>query len=223
MDKRTYDAHAKAWACIEDHEASREGDLVRKARAIAEAHHMDPGSAAEGALLNTFTRMAGASSVIVIGTGALVETAQLVTGLHGAGKLTAVDSSAQGATMVRALFDAIGERTRTTLRVVNADPAVFLPRLNGDDYDLIVVGGEPSNYGAAYEQAPRLLKHGGLLVLTNALAMRGKDSKGGLTNPADRSPMATMMRELTATIEEDERFTCASTPTGDGLLIAAHC
>ncbi|MEE1296312.1 MAG: methyltransferase [Bifidobacterium sp.] len=222
MDRNTYDNHAKAWAFIEEHEADREGDLVREARAIAEANGLPVGSAAEGALLNTFARLTGASSIIVVGTGALVETAQLATGLDGAGKLTAVDSSAQGAAMVRALFDDIADRTRTTLRVVNADPSVYLPRLNGDDYNLIVVGGEAGNYAATYEQAPRLLKRGGVLVFTNALAMRGAQSKGGLTNPADRTPMAVTMRELLAELEDDERFISAMTPTGDGLVIATH-
>ena len=199
MDKRTYDNHAKAWVCIEDHEAAREPELVRRARALAEHAEIAPSPASEGFLLAAFARMTKATSAIVVGTGSLVETAQLVEGLDGAGKLTAVDSSAAG---------------------VNAAPAVFLQRLNGNDYDLIVVSGDPSNYMPVLEQAPRLLRRGGAVVFTDALAMRAPHARGGLTNPADRGEKAVLMRELLEQIEDDERFVTAMAPAGDGVLIA---
>lgn len=220
MDKRTYDNHAKAWVCIEDHEAAREPELVRRARALAEHAELAPSPASEGFLLAAFARMTKATSAIVVGTGSLVETAQLVEGLDGAGKLTAVDSSAAGVAAIRAFFSDIDDATRTTLRAVNAAPAVFLQRLNGNDYDLIVVSGDPSNYMPVLEQAPRLLRRGGAVVFTDALAMRAPHARGGLTNPADRGEKAVLMRELLEQIEDDERFVTATAPAGDGVLIA---
>ncbi|WP_101671097.1 O-methyltransferase [Bifidobacterium anseris] len=220
MDKRTYDNHAKAWVCIEDHEAAREPQSVRRARELATQAELSPCPASEGFLLAAFARMTKATSAIVVGTGSLVETAQLVDGLDGAGKLTAVDSSAAGVAAIRTFFSAIDDTTRTTLRAVNAAPAVFLQRLNGNDYDLIVVAGDASNYMPVLEQAPRLLRRGGAIVFTDALAMRAPHAKGGLTNPADRGKKAVLMRELLERIEDDERFTSAMTPTGDGVFIA---
>lgn len=222
MDKRSYINHAKAWECIEDHEAARETPFVRHARTLAQQAQLPACSAAVGGLLNTYETLTHASSVIVIGTGSLVETAQLVEGLHGEGKLTAVDSSVQGGAQVRMLLKSMEDDTRTTLRMVNAQPGVYLQRLNGADYDLIVVCGDASNYEPAYEQAPRLLKHGGTIVFTDALAMASPHAKGGLTNPADRSPKAMMMRGLLDRIEDDERFVTALTPAGTGLLIAGY-
>lgn len=220
MDKRTYDNHAKAWVCIEDHEAAREPQSVRRARELATQAELSPCPASEGFLLAAFARMTKATSAIVVGTGSLVETAQLVDGLDGAGKLTAVDSSAAGVAAIRTFFSAIDDTTRTTLRAVNAAPAVFLQRLNGNDYDLIVVAGDASNYMPVLEQAPRLLRRGGAIVFTDALAMRAPHAKGGLTNTADRGEKAVLMRELLERIEDDERFTSAMTPTGDGVFIA---
>lgn len=222
MDKRSYINHAKAWECIEDHEAARETPFVRHARTLAQQAQLPACSAAVGGLLNTYETLTHASSVIVIGTGSLVETAQLVEGLHGEGKLTAVDSSVQVGAQVRMLLKSMKDDTRTTLRMVSAQPGVYLQRLNGADYDLIVVCGDASNYEPAYEQAPRLLKHGGTIVFTDALAMASPHAKGGLTNPADRSPKAMMMRGLLDRIEDDERFVTALTPAGTGLLIAGY-
>jgi predicted O-methyltransferase YrrM len=133
-----------------------------------------------------------------------------------------VDSSVQGGAQVRMLLKSMEDDTRTTLRMVSAQPGVYLQRLNGADYDLIVVCGDASNYEPAYEQAPRLLKHGGTIVFTDALAMASPHAKGGLTNPADRSPKAVMMRGLLDRIEDDERFVTALTPAGTGLLIAGY-
>lgn len=221
MDKRSYINHAKAWECIEDHEAARETPFVRHA-ARWRSRRSCPHAPQRWAACSTPTRHSHASSVIVIGTGSLVETAQLVEGLHGEGKLTAVDSSVQGGAQVRMLLKSMEDDTRTTLRMVSAQPGVYLQRLNGADYDLIVVCGDASNYEPAYEQAPRLLKHGGTIVFTDALAMASPHAKGGLTNPADRSPKAVMMRGLLDRIEDDERFVTALTPAGTGLLIAGY-
>ncbi|RSX49563.1 methyltransferase [Bifidobacterium castoris] len=220
MDKRTYDNHAKAWVCIEDHESAREPRIVRDARKLAQQAELAPCPASEGFLLNAFAQMTKATSAIVVGTGSLVETAQLVEGLAGAGKLTAVDSSAAGVAAIRAFFSGIDDTTRTTLRAVNATPSVFLQRLNGNDYDLIVVAGDASNYMPVFDQAPRLLRRGGAVVFTDALATRAPHAKGGLTNPADRGEKAVLMRALLERIEDDERFVSAMTPTGDGVLIA---
>ena len=106
------------------------------------------------------------------------------------------------------------------MRVVNAKASEFLPRLNGEDYDLIVVAGDPDNYAPTFEQAPRLLRTRGVIAFTDMLALEGEDGNGGVLNPADRSDKATAMRELLHTIEADERFDTALTPTGTGLLIA---
>ena len=220
MDKRTYDNHAKAWVCIEDHEAAREPQRVRDARDRARRADLTPCAASEGFLLCAFAHMTKASSVIIVGTGALVETAQLIDGLAGTGKLTAVDPSAVGSAAIRAFFSDIDDTTRTTLRAVNASPAVFLERLNGNDYDLIVVCGAASNYMPVLAQAPRLLRKGGAVVFTDALAMHAPHAKGGLTNPADRGEKAVLMRTLLEQVEDDERFMSAMTPAGDGLLIA---
>ena len=155
--------------------------------------------------------MVNASSVIAVGTGSVVETLQLVNGLDNKGQLTAVDSSSQGIALIRTLFNRLSDETQTTLRAVNAPVNVFLPRLNAETYDLIVVAGDAENYAASFEQAPRLLKKHGVIVFTSA---------GGVLNPANRDAKSIAMRTLLETVESDERFITALTPTGTGLLVA---
>ena len=163
-------------------------------------------------------RITGAASVIAVGTGSLVETLQLAHALDNKGLLTAVDSTAQGIALIRKAFAELQDAPDTTLRAVNAPASVFLPRLNANDYDLIVVAGDAENYAATFAQASRLLRVHGVIVFTDVLAL--EDGQGGVINPADRSDKAIAMRELLTTVEDDEGFESTLTPDGTGLLIA---
>ncbi|WEV72968.1 methyltransferase [Bifidobacterium sp. ESL0790] len=211
MDNTTYTDMAKAWQLAEAHALELEGDTLAKARDEAERSGLRQGSAAQARLLRYLVRTQKADSIISIGTGAIVEALQLVSGLDGAGQLTAVDSSARGITIIRRLFADISdqESSRTTLRAVNTSPATFLPRLNAESYDLIVVSGITSNYEPTFAQAHHLLKQGGRIVMADM---------AGLASGEKGKPEA--MRALIAEVEDDERFETILTSVGTGLMVA---
>ena len=202
MDRTSYTNLAKSWEYVEDHAFSRQSAELNAIRTAAEEAGIPQGSAAQAELLRMLVRMLDASSVIAIGTGSVVETMQLINGLDNAGQLTAVDSSTQGIALIRKLFNRLSDDTETTLRAVNASAGVFLPRLNAENYDLIVVAGDPENYAAAFAQAPRLLKPHAAIVFTDVLAFDSATSAGGVLNPANRDAKSIAMRELLETVEE---------------------
>lgn len=220
MDRTSYTNLAKSWEYVEDHASSRQSTDLNAIRTHAEEAGIPQGSAAQAELLRMLVHMVNATSVIAVGTGSVVETLQLVNGLDNSGQLTAVDSSSQGIALIRTLFNRLSDGTQTTLRAVNAPVDVFLPRLNAENYDLIVVAGDAENYGASFEQAPRLLKKHGVIVFTDILAFDSATSAGGVLNPANRDAKSIAMRGLLETVESDERFVTALTPTGTGLLVA---
>ena len=220
MDKTSYANLARAWEYVENHAYSRQTQALLDAREQAAQCGLAQGSAAQAQLLHTLACMMRSTSVITIGSGSLVEIVQLVDALHGTGQLTAVDSSTQGIALIRKMFFALSDTTQTTLRAVNAPVNVFLPRLNGTDYDLIVVSGDAANYLDTFAQAPRLLREHGVIVFTDMLAFEGDEANGGVPNPADRSDKAVVMRQLLDMVQDDDRFESSLTPTGTGLLIA---
>ncbi|MBM6700158.1 methyltransferase [Bifidobacterium pullorum subsp. saeculare] len=222
MDKTAYGNLAKAWEYAEDEALARQTRVLADSRTLAAQAGMPQGSAAQAAFLRTMVRMAGASSVIAVGTGALVETIELVRGLDGAGQLTAVDSSTQGVALIRRAFARLEESTDTTLRAVNAPVGVFLPRLNGGMYDLIVVSGDAANYAPTFAQAPRLLRRGGAIVFLDVLALGPGDSEGGVPNPADRGDKATSMRALIEAVDTDDGFDASLAPVGTGMLVVVR-
>ena len=220
MDKTSYTNLSRAWEFAEDHAFSRQSPRIAAAREMAHKAGFPQGPAGQAELLSLLVRMTAASSVIMVGTGSVVETLQLAAGLDGAGQLTAVDSSAQGIALVRGLFSTMADQTTARLRAVNAPAQVFLPRLNAGDYDLIAVAGDSDNYAATFEQAPRLLRTHGVVAFTDVFALEDAAANGGTLNPADRSRKAVAMRELVPLVEADERFVTTLTPTGTGMLFA---
>lgn len=220
MDKTAYTNLAKVWEFTEEHARLRQNAEVTEVRAAAERAGVPQGPAAQAELLSVLVHLTGASSVIAIGTSSVVETFQLIMGLHGTGQLTAVDSSAAGIAVIRKLFAQLSDRTQTTLRAVNAPVGTYLPRLNAGDYDLIVVAGDADNYADAFEHATRVLSDHGAIVFTDVMAFEGPNSNGGVINPANRSDKAVAMRQLIEQVESDERFVSTLTPSGTGMLIA---
>ena len=220
MDGTSYTNLAKAWEFVEDHAFAHQSVELNAIRISAEEAGIHQGPAAQAELLRMLVHMLNASSVIMVGTGSVVETLQLINGLENDGQLTAVDSSSHGIRLIRNLFNHISDDIQTTLRAVNTPVGVFLPRLNAETYDLIVVAGDAENYAATFEQAPRLLRKRGAIVFTDILAFDSAQSTGGVLNPANRDPKSTAMRVLMETVESDERFITALTPSGTGLLVA---
>ncbi|MFT8358323.1 O-methyltransferase [Bifidobacterium aquikefiri] len=219
MNKTSYTNLAKAWEFAEDVAFSQQDSILVEARKDAEQAGFPQGSATQARFLKLLVQLTGSSSIIVAGTGAVVESCELVSGLNGSGLLTEVDSSLQGSKLIKKIFNALDEVTDTTLRAVNAPAEIFLPRLNADDYDLIVVNGDIGNYEASLKEAPRLLKPQGLLIFTDMFGFSADNSNGGMLNPVDRSERTVRLRELLDSINHNESLDQTLLPIGTGLLI----
>lgn len=222
MNKTSYTNLSKAWEFIESRALDAQRAVLQSTRATAESQDHEQGSAAQASFLKMLVKLTAARSIILVGTAAAVETIEIIDALEGKGQLTVVDSSADGAAFIRSIFNELDDESDTRMRVVNAAAGIFLPRLNADDYDLIIVTGDASNYTATYEQSQRLLKQGGITVFTDMLGFASSDSQGGLLNPVDRDPKTVELRSLLSTIETDEHIDSTLIAVGSGLLIAEH-
>ncbi|MDN6769018.1 MAG: hypothetical protein L0L45_04140 [Bifidobacterium mongoliense] len=130
MNTISYTNLAKMCAFVEERALTHQSDRTAQLRREADAAGNTQSSAAQADLLALLVRLTHSSSVIAIGTGAVIESERIVDALGGRGQLTAVDSSPEGIAAVRRLFNTLDEDTQTTLRAVNASADVFLERLN---------------------------------------------------------------------------------------------
>jgi len=78
----------------------------------------------------------------------------------------------------------------------------------------VFVDADKSGLPGYVEQAIRLLKTGGLLIINDAL------DKDRVANPAAREANTVVLRHVGKAIRDDDRLASAMLPTGDGLLVA---
>jgi predicted O-methyltransferase YrrM len=166
-----------------------------------------------GAALRLLAAAGGARAVVEIGTGTGVSGLWLLGGMRPDGILTTIDVEAEHQRMARRIFLEAGHQPART-RVITGRALDVLPRLSDGAYDLIFVDGDREEHPAIVSAALRLLRTGGVLAVSGALAA------GRIADPAARDPATVTVRELVNALRDAEEWIPALLPVGDGLLAA---
>ncbi len=202
---------AQSWAYTE--EFVTEEDAVALARSRAEELGCETVSPGTGAALRVLAAAGGARNVAEIGTGTGVSALWLLGGMAPDGVLTTIDVEAEHQRAAREAFRAADVKPTRT-RPITGRALNVLPRLADGAYDLVLVDGDPAEAADYVEQAIRMLRPGGLLVVPQALW------RDRVADPARRDEATVAMRELGKAVRSDERLVAALLPSGDGLLVA---
>lgn len=190
-----------------------ESEHARAARDAADAMGVTSVSSGTASVLTFLTRVINASHVVEIGTGCGVSALALLEGMRHDGVLTSIDTESEHqAAARRALTDAGVPARRARLIVGNA--LSVLDKLSDRAYDVVLLDGDPLEYVEYVEQASRLLRHGGLLVLHHALA------GGAVADPTNEDDETVIIREALEATQTMEEFSPVLLPVGDGLLVA---
>lgn len=190
-----------------------EDEVVLAARDAADQYGIECVGSAAGALLTVLTHAARARTVAEIGTGTGVSGLYLARGMDRSGVLTTIDIEPEHHKSARKVFAAAGlppERTR----LITGNAIDVLPRLTDGGYDLVFIDGRKADYPAYADQALRLVRPGGLIVMDNAL------HRGRVADPAQRDPETTAIRQALRTLRNAEGVTATILPTGEGLAVA---
>jgi len=190
-----------------------EDDVLLAARDAADEWGVDAISPGTGATLTVVARACSARAVVEIGTGVGVSGVYLVRGMDPAGVLTSIDVEPEHHRSARATFAAAGFAPERT-RLITGRALDVLPRLTDGGYDLVLIDGRRTEYPDYVEQAVRLARPGGLIVMAHALA------HGRVADPAQRDPETTAVREALRAVRGADGLTACLVPVGDGLLIA---
>lgn len=189
---------ADAWV-IED-------DVLAAARRRATAAGAVPVDPVAGAALRLLASVVGARHVVEIGTGCGVSGLYLLRGMTEDGVLTTVDADAEHQRHARrTLADAGFSHTRA--RLITGRALDVLPRLSDGAYDLVFADADPVEYGEYLAAARRLLRPGGVVVLSHP--------------PIGDSSAPDGPEAGVATLRDDPSATVAFLPVGAGLLVAA--
>ena len=166
-----------------------------------------------GAVLTVLAAASKAQTAVEIGTGAGVSGVCLLRGLGPQSVLTTIDVDVEHLRAAREAFSEAGSPANRT-RTISGRAGDVLPRLTDRAYDLVFIDADKPGLPGYVEQAIRLLKPAGLLIINDAL------DKDKVANPANREANTVVLRQVSKAIRDDDRLASAMLPTGDGLLVA---
>lgn len=202
---------AQSWRYVE--EVTPEGAAAAGARSRAVELDVEAVTPGTGALLATLAAAAGARHVVEIGTGAGVSGSWLLAGMPQDGVLTTIDVDVEHQRSARTAFAQAGVPTSRT-RTIGGRALEVLPRLANGAYDLVLLDADVADLPLLVEQAGRMLRSGGTLVVPHALWY------DQVADPARRDPATTTMRDAVRALLEDEGWTTSLLPVGTGVLVA---
>lgn len=194
-------------------------DFCPTSEAVAEARRqalmLGAPSLSNGAAaaLTFLARLINAGAVVEIGTGIGVSGLALLDGMAPDGVLTSIGSEADWQLEARRAFQATGVPSRR-LRLITGAALDVLNNLRDGAYDLVFINGDKLEYVEYLAQAARLLRHGGLAVLNDALW------HNLVADPRNEDDETVIIREALSFALETEDFEPLLVPLGDGLLIA---
>jgi caffeoyl-CoA O-methyltransferase len=131
------------------------------------------------------------------------------------GRLVTLELDAGRARLARELLDRAGVGDRVEIRV--GDAATLLPELGpAGSFDAVFLDADKEGIPRYVEEARRLLRPGGLLLVDNALW------KGKVPDPSETDPATEAIRESHRVLAADPDFDAMLLPVGDGLLVARY-
>src|SRR3954462_13724107 len=174
-----------------------EDDVMADARSAANVLGCIPISPGVGSALRFLASAVAARAVVEVGTGTGLSGLWLLRGMRPDGVLTSIDVDPEHQRIARAAFVASGHGA-SRLRLINGLGLEVLPRLTDGGYDLVFVDCEPVDHPRYLEEAVRLLRVGGVVVLSQARA-------AGTLPPDSDEPAPVTLREAARQVRTDDR------------------
>jgi predicted O-methyltransferase YrrM len=200
-----------SWAYSE--EFIPETEVIAKARVRSEELGCVAIMPGTGSALRLLAAAVNARAVVEVGTGAGVSGLWLMSGMPPEGILTTIDHQPEHQRAAKEAYAAAGIATQRT-RVISGRALDVLPRLTDAAYDMVVIDADKAEYPLYVEQALRLLRSGGVLVLDNMLW------HDKVADPATRDEITSTLRDLGKELRDNESLLPALLPVGDGVLAA---
>jgi caffeoyl-CoA O-methyltransferase len=167
----------------------------------------------QGALTTLLVRAIGARRALEIGTFTGYGAISIARGLPDDGHLLALDVNEEWTAIARRHWERAGLADRIELRLGPAlETLASLP--SGEPFDFAFIDADKESYPAYYEEALRLLRPGGLMMIDNVF--RG----GTVIDPEDQDPPTLAIRELNDRVASDDRVLSAMVGIADGITLA---
>ena len=162
----------------------------------------------EGQFLRMLVAATGAQRVLEIGTFTGFSALMMAAGLPSDGELVTLELSAEHAQFARSFIARSEDGGK--IRLIEGPALESLKTLRGP-FDFAFIDADKTSYPAYFKAALRLLSHGGLIALDNALR------EGDVLDPKDEGTVA--IAELNDLITRDESVENVMLTVRDGVML----
>jgi predicted O-methyltransferase YrrM len=201
-----------SWKYAEDF--TTESATIQSARGRAEELGVECVTPAVGAQLAVFAAALGAKAIVEAGTGTGVSALWMLTGAPSA-VIATIDTDPENQEAAKSAFAEAGIKPNRT-RVISGRAIDVMSNMADAAYDLVFLDADRETLEDQINQAARLLRPGGMVVVAHALW------RDRVPDPAMRDEATTIYRDLLRFFKKSDAFQAALSATGDGLLIATR-
>ena len=171
-------------------------------------------TAGAGAFLKYLAFTLKAQSVVEVGTGSGVGALWLLDGMLESGTLTSIDDEMEHTQIAKIAFSE-ADIAQGRYRLITNSVVDVISKLTDRAYDLVVLRHNPEDLSYVINEAHRILRSGGALVIDNYFG------GGKVSDATQRDPKTVALRDAGKIIKNDtEQWVSSLIPVGDGLLIA---
>ncbi len=162
--------------------------------------------------LELLLRSSGAKLVVEVGTLAGYSAICMARGLGDDGHLITIEASAKHAAFAEEWVSRSDVADRVEVR--QGRGVDLLPKIDSDTVDAVFLDADKQSYILYLEEARRVLRDGGLLLVDNAFAF------GHLLEDGCEDPSVLALREFNDAVAADPDFDGVMVPLGDGVWVA---
>lgn len=203
----------RTWAFVNSWGA--EDDTITSARQLGELRGCQPISKPSWNLLRMVTAAITPAVALEVGTGVGISGSALLDGMASSGRLISIDVSPENQLAARGLFDSRGvDPQRYTFL---CGPALdHMGDLADESIDLMLIDGDKRDYPALVDEAQRILRPRGILLVDNALW------GGRVADPHHTDAETNAIKEALEKLNGSSHWCPALLAVGDGILMATR-
>lgn len=196
----------------------REVDVLRRLREEVARHPQAQMqiSPEQGQFMALLVQLMGAKRTLEVGVFTGYSSLCTALALPADGKIIACDISEEYTEIARRYWMEAGVADKITLRLGPARATLdeLLTAGQAETFDFAFIDADKENYANYYEQALRLVRVGGLIMIDNVLW------KGRVADPANQERDTVAIRILNEKLHRDERISLSLVSFADGITLA---
>lgn len=196
----------------------REPEVLQKLRNETQTMHgaVMQISPEEGQFMGLLITLMGAKKTLDIGTFTGYSALSVALALPPDGKVISCDVDKNATDVAQKYWKAAGVDKKISLQLGDATKTLqaLIDKGEAGTFDFAFIDADKNNYDVYYEQALKLLRKGGLIVIDNVLW------SGKVADPDVNDAATTSIRALNEKVLKDNRVMISLLPLSDGVTLA---